>query len=133
MVRGAHRGTNEVAVRFDDGVVVLKLGWDQPSYSMDPSGKLVYTRGNEVLASTLQTATEDATPEGARYHHVNLGQQRYTPMPLYIPLMGGSSLSSEVENISSMLLSCGGTRRLDQGTVSPGPTIQIRMPCRKAS
>ena len=61
-----HRETNEVAVGFDDGVVVLKLGRDEPSYSMDPSGKLVYTRGSEVLTSTLQTAVEDTTPEGAR-------------------------------------------------------------------
>ena len=55
-----------MAVGFDDGVVVLKLGRDEPSYSMDPSGKLIYTRGSEVLTSTLQTAAEDATPEGAR-------------------------------------------------------------------
>ena len=55
-----------MAVGFDDGVVVLKLGRDEPSYSMDPSGKLVYTRGSEVLTSTLQTAVEDTTPEGAR-------------------------------------------------------------------
>jgi coatomer subunit beta' len=48
-----YRGTNEVAVKFDDGVVVLKLGRDEPSYSMDPSGKLVHTRGSEVLTSTL--------------------------------------------------------------------------------
>ena len=31
-----------------------------------PSGKLVHTRGSEVLESTLETAVEDATPEGAR-------------------------------------------------------------------
>lgn len=61
-----HRETNEVAVGFDEGVVVLKLGRDEPSYSMDPSGKLIYTRGSEVLTSTLQTAAEDVTPEGAR-------------------------------------------------------------------
>ena len=42
------REVNEVEVGFDDGVVVLKLGRDEPSYSMDPSGNLVYTRGNEV-------------------------------------------------------------------------------------
>ena len=61
-----HRETNEVAVGFDDGVVVLELGRDEPSYSIGPSGKLVFTRGSEVLTSTLQTAAEDATPESAR-------------------------------------------------------------------
>jgi coatomer subunit beta' len=33
---------------------------------MDPSGKLVHTRGSEVLTYTLHTASEDATVEGAR-------------------------------------------------------------------
>ena len=55
-----------MAVGFDDGLVVLALVRDEPSYSMDLSGKLVYTRSSEVLTSTLQTAVEDATPEGAR-------------------------------------------------------------------
>jgi len=61
-----HRKRNEVAVGFDDGLVVLKPGRDEPSYSKDPSSKLIYTRGSEVLTSTLQTAAEDVTPEGAR-------------------------------------------------------------------
>ena len=83
--------TNEAEAEFDNGVVVaLTLGQDEPSYSMDPSGKLVYTRGNEVLTSTLQIAAEDATPKGRifRYHRANLGQYRYPPMPPYIPLNG---------------------------------------------
>ena len=79
----------------------------RPGRAVDPSGKLVYTRGSEVLTSTLQTAAEDATPDSAT--------TAYTPMPPYNPLMGGSSLSSEMENISSIQLSRGGTRRLDPG------------------
>jgi coatomer subunit beta' len=66
---GLHRETNEIAVGYDNGVVVLKLGRDEPSYSMDTSGKLVYTRGSEVLTCTLQTAADapDASPsDGAR-------------------------------------------------------------------
>jgi coatomer subunit beta' len=61
-----HWETNEVAVRFYGSVTVLKLGQDAPSYSMDPSGQPVYTRGSEVLTFPLQTAVEDATPEAAR-------------------------------------------------------------------
>ena len=129
MVRGAAMETNQVTVRFGDGLVVLKLGRDEPSYSMDPSGKLVYSRGSEVLTSTLQTAAEVLPPKAHafRYHRVSLGQQRYTPMPSYIPLMGTSSLSSEMENISSILLARGGTRRLDQGTVSPEPVQEGKL------
>jgi len=55
---------NEVAVGYDEGVVVVKLGRDEPSFSMDPSGKLVYTRNTEVLSANLQGAEDDETPEG---------------------------------------------------------------------
>ena len=42
------------------------------------------------------------------YHHTNSGERRYTPIPSYNPPMGTCSMSSE-----SILLSRGGTRRLD--------------------
>ncbi|KIM26794.1 hypothetical protein M408DRAFT_330396 [Serendipita vermifera MAFF 305830] len=64
-------GSNEVAVGFDEGLVVLKLGKDEPSYSMDSSGKLIYFRGSEVLTSNLATLLEDGKeleqlPDGSR-------------------------------------------------------------------
>jgi coatomer subunit beta' len=33
---------------------------------MDPSGKLIYTKNQEVLSANLQTMQEDTTPEGTR-------------------------------------------------------------------
>lgn len=57
---------NKVAVGYDEGVVVVKLGQDEPSFSMDPSGKLVYTRNTEVLSADLQGVADDETPEGQR-------------------------------------------------------------------
>ncbi|KAI4527169.1 Coatomer, beta' subunit [Schizophyllum commune Loenen D] len=48
------KDANEVAVGFDEGVVIVKLGRDEPTLSMDPSGKLVYTRNHEVLSGNLQ-------------------------------------------------------------------------------
>lgn len=50
---------NDVAVGFDEGVVVVKLGRDEPSFSMDPSGKLVYTRNTDVLNANLQQGIAD--------------------------------------------------------------------------
>ncbi|KAF5363874.1 hypothetical protein D9756_000063 [Leucocoprinus leucothites] len=49
------KDTSEVAVGFDEGVVVIKLGRDEPTFSMDPSGKLIYTRNHEVLSGNLAT------------------------------------------------------------------------------
>ncbi|KAH7923637.1 Coatomer, beta' subunit [Leucogyrophana mollusca] len=61
-----HKQANEVAVGFDEGVVVIKLGRDEPTFSMDPSGKLIYTRNQSVLSGNIQTLQDDTTPEGNR-------------------------------------------------------------------
>ncbi|KAH7343226.1 coatomer protein [Rhizoctonia solani] len=63
---GYKRNSNDVAVGFDEGVVVVKLGREEPSFSMDQSGKLVFARNNEVLGANLQTAQEDPTPDGQK-------------------------------------------------------------------
>ncbi|KAH8114494.1 hypothetical protein DFH11DRAFT_1544211 [Phellopilus nigrolimitatus] len=59
---------NNVAVGFDEGVVVVKLGCDEPALSMDSTGKLVYTRSTDVLSANLQTVTDVKMPEGQRIH-----------------------------------------------------------------
>ncbi|KAG1807294.1 coatomer WD associated region-domain-containing protein [Suillus subaureus] len=60
------RDANEVAVGFDEGIVVIKLGRDEPTYSMDPSGKLIYTKNQVVLSGNLATLTDIATADGNR-------------------------------------------------------------------
>ncbi|KAF9443984.1 coatomer protein [Macrolepiota fuliginosa MF-IS2] len=55
------KDTNELAVGFDEGLVVIKLGRDEPTFSMDPSGKLIYTRNHEVLSGNLQTLPSDSS------------------------------------------------------------------------
>ncbi|KJA17733.1 hypothetical protein HYPSUDRAFT_218691 [Hypholoma sublateritium FD-334 SS-4] len=60
------KDANEVAVGFDEGVVVIKLGRDEPTLSMDPSGKLIYTRNHEVLSGNLQTVSTDDVADGSR-------------------------------------------------------------------
>ncbi|KAF8165977.1 coatomer protein [Crassisporium funariophilum] len=80
------RSANEVAVGFDEGVVVLKLGRDEPTFSMDPSGKLIYTKNQDVLSGTLQLLspsssdpTPDAIPDG-------------TPLPLATKEIGTTEI-----------------------------------------
>ncbi|KAJ1333055.1 coatomer subunit beta' [Microdochium nivale] len=48
------RGKQGVAVGFDDGAVVVKLGREEPAVSMDGSGKLIWARHNEVLSSIIK-------------------------------------------------------------------------------
>lgn len=42
-----------MAVGFDDGMVVFKLGRETPGISMDPSGKIIYSKNNEILVRSL--------------------------------------------------------------------------------
>jgi len=61
------RDANEVAVGFDEGVVVVNLGRDEPSFSMDSAGKLIYTKNHDVLSSNLQTLSDESSvTDGAR-------------------------------------------------------------------
>ncbi|OAX39081.1 Coatomer, beta' subunit [Rhizopogon vinicolor AM-OR11-026] len=60
------RDANEVAVGFDEGIVVIKLGRDEPTYSMDPSGKLIYTKNQIVLSGNLATLADINNAEGNR-------------------------------------------------------------------
>lgn len=43
-----------MAVGFDDGAVVVKLGREEPAVSIDGSGKLIWARHNEVLSSIIK-------------------------------------------------------------------------------
>ncbi|CAE6422374.1 unnamed protein product [Rhizoctonia solani] len=63
---GYKRNSNDVAVGFDEGVVVVKLGREEPSFSMDQAGKIVFARNNEILGANLQTTHEDPTPDGQK-------------------------------------------------------------------
>lgn len=48
------KGQQGVAVGFDDGAVVIKLGREEPAVSMDSSGKLIWARHNEALSSIIK-------------------------------------------------------------------------------
>ncbi|KAG6370261.1 hypothetical protein JVT61DRAFT_12205 [Boletus reticuloceps] len=58
------RDANEVAVEFDEGIVAIKLDLDEPMFSMDPTGKLIYTCNQLVLSGNVQSLAEDTTSEG---------------------------------------------------------------------
>lgn len=53
------KGSNRVALGFDEGSVVVKLGREEPAISMDGSGKIVWARHSE-----LQQANLKALPTG---------------------------------------------------------------------
>ncbi|KAL5343952.1 coatomer WD associated region-domain-containing protein [Aspergillus crustosus] len=48
------RGKQGVAIGFDDGAVVVKMGREEPAVSMDGSGKIVWARHNEVVSTVIK-------------------------------------------------------------------------------
>ncbi|KAG6355756.1 hypothetical protein INS49_003722 [Diaporthe citri] len=58
------RGKQSVAVGYDEGSVVVKLGREEPAVSMDGSGKLIWAKHNEVVSAIIKggEATKDNVP-----------------------------------------------------------------------
>ncbi|KAK4960098.1 Coatomer subunit beta' [Elasticomyces elasticus] len=54
------RGKQGVAVGFDDGAVVVKMGREEPAVSMDGSGKIIWARHSEILTSVIKGADKSA-------------------------------------------------------------------------
>ncbi len=95
---------NEVAVGFDEGAVVIKvsedcsasgpvlilwqLGRDEPSVSMDTSGKIVYARNTEILSANVSnigaegegTLCVEVNTEGCAGEAVEDGQRLVVPL-----------------------------------------------------
>ncbi|RVD90047.1 uncharacterized protein DFL_001030 [Arthrobotrys flagrans] len=53
------RGRNGLAMGFDEGCVVIKMGREEPAVSMDSSGKIVWAKHNEVLSSMIKASDSD--------------------------------------------------------------------------
>jgi coatomer subunit beta' len=47
---------NDIGLGFDEGSVVVKLGREEPTISMDVGGKIVFTRNAEVLTCNVAAA-----------------------------------------------------------------------------
>ncbi|KAF2763007.1 Coatomer, beta' subunit [Pseudovirgaria hyperparasitica] len=59
------RGKQGIAVGFDDGAVVVKMGREEPAVSMDSSGKLIWAKHTEILSSVIK-GTDKSLKDGDR-------------------------------------------------------------------
>lgn len=55
----AMKGSNTVAIGYDEGSVAIKLGREEPAVSMDSSGKILWAKHSEMQQANLRTI--DAT------------------------------------------------------------------------
>jgi len=50
------RGQQEIGFGFDEGIVVLKMGREEPVMSMDSMGKIIWAKNADVETSVIKTA-----------------------------------------------------------------------------
>ena len=48
------RGKQNVAIGFDEGMVVLKMGREEPAMSMDTSGKIIYAKHTDIVTTQIK-------------------------------------------------------------------------------
>ena len=55
------RGSNDVAIGYDEGSILIKLGREEPAMSMDSAGKIVWAKHCEIQQANLKAIAGDAS------------------------------------------------------------------------
>ena len=76
-------GSNLLAVGYDEGAVVVKFGKDEPAYSMDAAGKIIWAKRSEILIAAPQKGAEEPKDgERIMLPTKELGRTDFTPRSL---------------------------------------------------
>jgi len=62
----ALKGTNNVAIGYDEGTIAIQLGNEDPLASMDASGKIILAKHNEISLVDLNKMEGDKPADGER-------------------------------------------------------------------
>eukprot|EP00591_Stephanopyxis_turris_P006839 CAMPEP_0195518382 /NCGR_PEP_ID=MMETSP0794_2-20130614/12763_1 /TAXON_ID=515487 /ORGANISM="Stephanopyxis turris, Strain CCMP 815" /LENGTH=947 /DNA_ID=CAMNT_0040647331 /DNA_START=62 /DNA_END=2905 /DNA_ORIENTATION=+ len=62
----ATKTANTLAIGYDEGCVVIAMGSDDPVASMDNSGKIVWSRNNEIQTANVRGVAGDDDTDGDR-------------------------------------------------------------------
>lgn len=76
------KGSNMVALGFDDGCVALQIGKDEPAISMDPNGKLIWAKHSEVYSSVVKHSDDVKDGEMMTLAQKDLGSVEVFPTQL---------------------------------------------------
>lgn len=60
------RAQQHIAIGYDDGMVVLKMGREQPAVSMDSSGKIISAKANDIVTTTIKSSDVANIKDGDR-------------------------------------------------------------------
>ncbi|XP_024389865.1 coatomer subunit beta'-1 [Physcomitrium patens] len=56
---GYIKGSNRVAIGYDEGTIMIKLGREEPVASMDNSGKIIWAKQNEIQTVNIKAVPAD--------------------------------------------------------------------------
>ncbi|KAK1168440.1 coatomer subunit beta'-like [Acipenser oxyrinchus oxyrinchus] len=60
------RGSNNVALGYDEGSIIIKLGREEPAMSMDANGKIIWAKHSEVQQANLKAMGDTEIKDGER-------------------------------------------------------------------
>ncbi|XP_054716968.1 LOW QUALITY PROTEIN: coatomer subunit beta'-like [Uloborus diversus] len=60
------KGSNSVALGYDEGSIIIKLGREEPAMSMDSSGKIIWAKHSELQQANLKAMTDADIKDGER-------------------------------------------------------------------
>ncbi|NWU71190.1 COPB2 protein, partial [Pterocles burchelli] len=60
------RGSNNVALGYDEGSIIVKLGREEPAMSMDANGKIIWAKHSEVQQANLKAMGDAEIKDGER-------------------------------------------------------------------
>lgn len=62
------KGSNVIALGYDEGMIVIRLGREEPAISMDSGGKIIWATRNEVVQANLKASLPEngAVADGER-------------------------------------------------------------------
>lgn len=56
---GYIKGSNDVAFGYDEGIIAVKLGREEPAISMDNSGKIIWAKQSMIYTANVKTTVVD--------------------------------------------------------------------------
>ncbi|GFQ97770.1 coatomer subunit beta' [Trichonephila clavata] len=60
------KGSNSVAIGYDEGSILIKLGREEPAMSMDSSGKIIWAKHSELQQANLKAMVDAEIKDGER-------------------------------------------------------------------
>lgn len=62
----AMKGSNNIALGYDEGSIIIKLGREEPAISMDCNGKIIWAKHSEIQQANLKAIVDSDIKDGER-------------------------------------------------------------------